>query len=168
MKLNIGDIFTIPLGNNEVGFGQVVSPYNKKSGGFMMATFNFKCSDEYSIIKMEDICKNEVLFLGLTFDAKIYHKDWIILGNYKANIESIKMPFYRLGTPPNDIFMVNYKGDKIRPINEQEFNKLTYRTEIAPIRYENALKAHYKIQEWISEDYDKLLYKKNLENQISF
>jgi len=163
-KLNIGDVFIIPLGNGEFGFGQIVTPYDKKSGGFMMAVFKYKVNDLTSIF-IEKICHKDILLLGFTFDAKIYHKDWTIIGNYTSNIGAIIMPYYRLGTPPGELFIVNYKGERIIEIDEDVFKLLSYKTEIAPIRYENALKAYYKLQEWKEEDYDKLLYTNAIESK---
>jgi hypothetical protein len=156
-KLERGDVFTIPLGNGEFGFGQVVTPYDKRSGGFMVSIFNYKVND-LTGISIKEICHKEILFLGFTFDAKIYHNDWVIIGNETSNIENIIMPYYRLGTPPDEIFMVNYKGELVKEIDIETFNQLLYKTEIAPIRYENALKAFYGLQEWKEDDYNKMLY----------
>lgn len=166
-NLNIGDVFTIPLDNNQFGFGQVVASYDKRSGGFVIAIFNYK-SDDISNVTISEICSKEILFLGFTFDAKIYHKDWTLIGNYIANIENIIMPYYRLGTPPEEIYIVNHKGECIKDIDEKTFYKLSYKTEIAPIRYENALKAYYGLQEWKEEDYDKLLYKHSIKSKEIF
>lgn len=166
-KLSVGDIFTIPLNDKEVGFGQVITPYDKTCGGFMMAVFDFKTNDVHSVL-LKDVGNSELLFLGFTFDAKIYHKDWILIGNYTNNIESIVMPYFRLGTPPSDIYIVNYKGERLKSINEKVFVELTYQTEIAPIRYQNALKAHFDYREWKSEDYDKLLYSHSVNSKGIF
>ena len=62
------------------------------------------------------------------------------------------------------MYLVNHKGERLREIDENIFNKLMYKTEIAPIRYENALKAYYKLQEWKGEDYDKMLYTSTLDS----
>jgi hypothetical protein len=167
IKLEFGDVFSIPLDGNEFGFGQVMSPYNKKSGGFMIGVFNYKAS----IIKNLDLnklCSSELLFLGLTFDAKIYHNDWIVIGNHINNLDSIKKPYFKIGIMPNELYMVNYKGEIIKEITEDVFNNLMYLTEIAPIRYENALKAHFGLQDWKKEDYDKLLYENSvISNEIA-
>lgn len=158
-KFNIilGDIFTIPLGNGEFGFGHVVTDYNKRSGGFMMAVYDLKLEDANNLV-FAHFGETNLLLLGFTFDAKIYHKDWQIIGNFTENIERIKMPYFRLGLPSDNAQIVNYKGEILSEIDDSTFEKLRYKSEIAPIRYENALKAHYGIQEW-KDDYDKLLYK---------
>ncbi|WP_160140288.1 Imm26 family immunity protein [Chryseobacterium sp. c4a] len=160
-KLNEGDIFTIPLKNNEFGLGQIIN-FPRTSDAFIIVLFNKKISesDTFDSIKIEDL---EIIFLGYTFDAKLYYNDWQIIGNYKDNIQSIFLPFFKLGTI-DDASLVNYRSKVLKRINESQFNKLTYKTEIAPIRYENALNAYFGLQEWISEDYDKILYEKTLES----
>lgn len=66
------------------------------------------------------------------------------------------MPYFKLGTHP-DYNLTDYKGKFIRKINKELFDKLDYLTVVAPIRYENALKAYHQIEEW-RDDYDNLLY----------
>lgn len=153
----LGDVFTIPLGNGEFGFGHVVTDYNKGSGGFMMAVYDLKLKDT-NLLVFNHLEESNLLLLGFTFDAKIYHNDWQIIGNFTENIGSIKMPYFRLGLPSDNAQIVNYKGEILCTIDDSTFEKLRYKSEVAPIRYENALKARYGIQEW-KDDYDKLLYK---------
>jgi hypothetical protein len=166
-KLNVGDVFTIPLNENEVGFGQCVTPHKKTSGGFVIAVYSFR-KDKNQTVDISKIVNTEPIFLGYTFDAKLYHKDWEIIGNYIENISSLKLPYNRLGTPPDEIYLIDVNSNRIAEISEEIFNELTYKTEIAPIRYENALKAYFGLQEWKAEDYDKLLYKHVLQsNEIA-
>jgi hypothetical protein len=41
---------------------------------------------------------------------------------------------------------------------------LEYLTTYAPIRFENALKAHFGLQEWVPENYNEILYQKTLDS----
>lgn len=165
-KLNVGNVFTIPLGNGEFGFGQIVI-FPKFKSEFIMCVFDIK-EKNYDVISVEKICNSPILFLGYSTDAKLYHKDWEVIGNYTSNISAIVMPYHRLGTPPGDIYLTNYKSERVCEIDEETFNKLNYLTNYAPIRYENALKAYFGLQEWKEEDYDKLLYKHTLKsNEIA-
>jgi len=166
LKLKIGDLFTIPLENQETSFGQIVNFPNSKDV-FIMCVFDKKQNVE-SEIKPKEICESPVLLLGYSTDAKLYHKDWLLVGNYTENISKIVLPFHRLGTPPTDIYLVDYSGKRIKEIDEELFNQLSYQTSYSPIRYENALKAHFKLQEWKNDDYDKLLYEYTLKgNKIA-
>lgn len=166
LKLNIGDVFTIPLGNGDVGFGQIIAfPHSKNA--FMMIVFDCRNNEELKY-DLDTICDSPILFLGNSLDAKLYHNDWQIIGNYTKNIPKIVLPYYRLGTPPEDIYIVNYKGERLKKISKDIFNQLQYELNVSPIRYENALKAHFKLQDWKAEDYDKILYKLALHSKEIF
>lgn len=162
-KLNLGDVFAIPLGDGAYGFGQVITPYEKESGSTMIAIFNYK-SDQLKDVILNEVCNSDLVFLGLTFDAKLYHKDWTILGNHLPNVSTIKMPYFKLGTPPDELYLINFKSERLKKIDEELFNKLNYKSTIAPIRYENALKAYFGNQDWKNDEYNKLLYKVSLDS----
>lgn len=154
MKLKEGDIFTIPINEKSIGFGQIICIPNNNN--FLIIVFKIKWdNDSYPLL--EDITSNEILLLGYTLDAKLYHKHWKIIGNIVVKKNQIKMPHYKLGTPPGEIYLLDYKDSILRACSIDEFEKLNYRTVIAPIRYENALKAFCKEIEW-NDHFDKLLY----------
>ena len=155
LKLKEGDVFNIPLNGEEIGFGQIIAIPDKSS--LVIVLFDKKQGIDKEI-DFDKICGSRVIMLGNTFDAKLYHKDWQVIGNYTGNINNIAMPVYRLGTPPGDLYLTDYKGNRLRKITLKEFEELTYQIFIAPVRYENALRAYFGLQEWKSEDYDKLLY----------
>ncbi|ANH81957.1 hypothetical protein A8C56_14150 [Niabella ginsenosidivorans] len=159
MKLRIGDIFTIPVSEEKTGFGQIVKIPNKNN--FIIIVYeNIYSGRDWP--SLEEVVKDKILFLGYTMDALLYHKFWKIIGNVFPDLSKIKFPYYKLGTFPNAM-IVNYKGEKVKTISKLEFDKLQYETVVAPVRYENALKAYYKLSEW-REDYDNLLYSKTLES----
>jgi Immunity protein 26 len=165
-KLKEGDIFTIPIDNNEFGLGQIVYMPSHKHN-FIMIVFDkrYKAKEEILINSIEEF---KILFLGYTVDAKLYNKDWVIVGNNNANLSNVKLPVFKLGLPnddyPDGARLVNYKGDIIGNIGRDIFDKLTYQFEVGPVRFQNALKAYYGLQDWIPEDYDKILYEKTLES----
>lgn len=159
MKLKVGDIFTIPVSEEKTGFGQIVNIPNKNN--FIIVVFeNIYTGKEWP--SLIEITANKILFLGYTMDALLYHKYWQIIGNDYSNLKTIKLPYYKLGTPPN-ISIVNYNGDFVRKANKEEFDKLTYQTVVAPVRYENALKAYHNFLEW-KDDFNELFYDKILES----
>lgn len=160
IKLKIGDVFTMPISEEKAGFGQVVK-IPVSSGVFIMAVFK-KIYFIQNSPSLDEIIDDEVLFLGYTMDALLYHKYWHVIGNISSNLDKIKLPYYKLGTPP-DMQIVNYKGDRIRKAKKDEFDKLEYETSFAPIEYVLALKAYYKLEEW-ENGFDGLLYEKTLES----
>lgn len=154
MNLNEGDIFTLPIDSESVGFGQVVCIPNKNN--FIVAIFDVK-SNEKDIPSLSKIVAKDIILFGYTMDAKLYHNHWKIIGNETSNIDKIKMPTYKLGTPPSDLFMTNHKGEIIREINVNEFEKLKYIKVVAPVRFEKATQAYYKKTEW-KEQFNELIY----------
>ena len=157
MKLTEGDVFNIPIDDKHVGFGQIIYQKNKNSGVFMIIVFKGKFKKDASL-NFEEVKGSGILYMGYTMDAKLYHKHWDLMGNYPFDIDSLTLPFYRLGTPPDDIYILDYTGKKLRECTLEEFDKLHYKSSVAPIRYEKALKAYHKLLDW-DIDYDKLLYK---------
>jgi hypothetical protein len=159
MKLKVGDVFTIPISEEETGFGQIIKIPNKSN--FIIVVFKqvYSGKDWPSI---EEIIGDDILFLGYTMDALLYHKYWRIIGNDTSNLNKIKLPYFKLGTPPN-MKIVNYKGDSFRKAKKDEFDKLEYETVVAPVGYEAALQAYHKLTEW-EDDFNKLLYDKTLES----
>lgn len=166
-KLDVGDVFSIPLNNSEIGFGQCINQYDKRSGGFVIAVYNYRQSKD-SDNDLSEIVSSIPLFLGFTFDAKLFHKDWLVLGNCISNLDQIKLPYNRLSSQSDTMYLLDVNNKCISEISEDIYNELNHRTEIAPIRFENALKAYFGLQEWNEEEYDKLLYKHALKsNEIA-
>jgi len=165
-KLNVGDVFTIPIEDNAFGIGQIIyMPKDKHN--FIMIVFDRKYSSKEDV-NFECLKDLKIIFLGYTVDAKLYHKDWEIIGNNTSNLSTVKFPCYKLGLPredyPDGARLVDYKGNVLANINKDIFDNLSYQYEVGPIRFQNALKAHFGLQEWIPEDYDKILYSKTLES----
>jgi len=155
MKIKEGDVFTIPVDENRVGFGQIIKIPNKNN--FIIVVFQEICITT-EIPAVNEIINFSPLFLGYTMDAKLYHKHWKIIGNNNSNIDLIPLPNYRLGTPPDDIYITDYSGKVLRPAKKEEYEKLEHKTVRAPVGYENALKAYHNLKEWQADD-NKLLFK---------
>ncbi|MBA3829295.1 MAG: hypothetical protein H0X33_10190 [Taibaiella sp.] len=158
IKLKVGDVFAIELNMGEYGFGQIVA-FPRHKYVFIICIFKRR-NMGISELNLEEICNSEILFLGYTSDAKLYHNDWVIIGNYTSNISAIKLPYYKLGSPP-DSYIVDYKGERLLKIDEEVFNALRFETEVGPSRFENALKSFYGLQDW-KEDYNVILYENSL------
>jgi len=151
IHLNRGDVLTMPISENWVGFGQLID-FSKTKEAFLIAVFNLKHTSDKAI-DCRSIVRQEIIFLGYTNDAKLFHGDWKVVGNEVDNLSGIQKPFFKLGIAP-DLFIVDYLGNKIGHIDENTADELTFQTIIAPIRYENALRAHFGFTPWL-ELYDK-------------
>jgi hypothetical protein len=160
MRLKAGDIFTIPVSEQETGYGQIINIPDKST--FIIVVFQKIYKIEMTPV-LEEICKDDILFGGYTMDALLYHKKWVIIGNFSLNIDKIKLPYYKLGTPPN-MRIVDFKAEqKIRDATKEEFEQLDYLTVVAPIRFQLALQAYHKMGEW-KDYYSELYYERVLES----
>ena len=152
IKIREGDVFTIPIDIERVGFGQILRIPNKNNFIIVVYEFYSNTSDGHVLA---DIIKKPILLMGYTMDAKLYHRHWLIIGNYLCNISDVPMPLFKIGVPPGDIYLLDFAGRVIRPCTVEEFDALNYRKVIAPIRYERALQAFYGIGEW-KEEYNEM------------
>ncbi len=140
-KIRKGDIFSIPINENEVGFGQII--YMEADCLFLAVFFDYKTSisEKYEIT---DIINSKIIFMGNTFDSLINDiNEWKIIGNSLANIEKYEMPLYRLGHPEREMFIVNYKNQIVRECTETEYYQLNFKGDFAPIYFEEGLKAYF-------------------------
>lgn len=160
MKLKEGDVFTIPVNEDLTGFGQIVKIPSKNN--FVMAVFK-DLMERNKIPETKEVVNISPLLLGFTTDAKLYHRHWEIIGNHPANIGGIKLPYFKLGIPPGDSFITDYRGLRVRPITLEEYSKLDFKWSRSPAGFEKALKAYHNFGEW-REDFDRLLYGETLKS----
>ncbi len=159
MKLKVGDIFEIKINDNNTAYGQIVNIPNKES----ITIIVFK-SLYLKRPTIDIILRDNILLLGNTFDAKLYHKHWVVIDNDQSTLSELEFPYYKIGTKP--VFIENFEGSRIREASKKEEESLVYRPYVAPVRFELALKAYYKSLEW-KDDYDNLLYSKVIDSVIA-
>ena len=142
MKLKTGDIFNIEIHNLIFCFGQII--YIPDNNHFMIVIFQESYSE---IPEFKTICSGVPLFMGYTLDAKLYNKHWNIIGNHEVMIDFEKLPYHKLNDFNGEIIIVDYKEDYIRKSEEVDVD-LNYKKVVAPVRYENAIKAYHNIGDW--------------------
>lgn len=148
----VGDIFTLPVDDDRVGVGQIAAIY--KEGEYYFAIFD----SIFSSVPGPDIdeaLNSPLLFLALSLDAKLYHKHWIVIGNRPVP-EGLPMPAYKeLRGTHGEFDVVDYSGKRRRPGVNAEGELLTYRTTVAPVVLEDALRARHGLDPW-DDAYDDL------------
>lgn len=154
MRIKEGDIFEIKVNENDKSYGQIISTFKKKA--ISIVIYEGLYTERPNI---SEIISKKILFFGNTFDAKFYHRDWVVFDNDKSKLTEIKMPYYKIGIEP--VYIEDFLENKIRIANSKEVEQLRYRDYIAPIRFESALKAYYEYIDW-DKIYDELLYEKQV------
>ena len=156
MKLKEGDLFKVAANSLQYAVGQIISIPNKESIAILIFEGLYSIESDIDVVV---VIKKDILFFANTFDAKFYHKHWIVFANHTTNLTAIRLPVYKLGTE-NSLYYEDFYQRQLpqTALNLEQKSNVSYRNYVAPIRIENAIKAFYKFTEWNS-DYDKLLYK---------
>lgn len=138
--INEGDLFTIPIDDNTQGYGQIVEVPRKDA--LLVVVFQGRWPMDQEV-KLEEIIKQKILFLGFTTDALIYHGKWVITGNSKANLSSIVMPYFKVAFPP-ETKLLNYRLEFIRMAAPEEDRLLNFHHSMSPMGYQKELQAPNK------------------------
>lgn len=139
----LGDVFLVPSGNDLFGVGQIVGNFH---GELYIIIYDTAVnSRDYDIQKS---LNSEPLIASLSLDAKIYHGDWPVVGNFRENIPSIYQPCFKI-EQDGHMYVESRDRSISRIASETEQEILRFRTVVAPIRIENALKALRGFGEWL-------------------
>lgn len=151
-KLNVGDVFSVPIDDSRVGVGQVVATFGKSAE--YLAIFDTVASDPGSI-DIDRALQSRVMFLALSNDAKLYAGHWTLVGT-RPVAEDMPLPAWReVFTVERRVDVVDYSGQRRRPAQESEADLLPDRTFVAPARLEKALRAKHGLEPW-QEHYTEL------------
>jgi hypothetical protein len=147
-KAKVGDVFLIPLDPDRYGIGQIAGDWK---GELYVVVYDKVVSREVSLADVDDA---ELQFAALTLDAKLHHGDWQVIGNRQDKLRAIPQPWFKVGVAGETQIEARDRSVTRRATNIEE-GKLRYRTVVAPVRIERALKALHGLGEWDSR-YDDL------------
>lgn len=146
-RVNAGDIFEMPLPDGRRGYGQVII------GGDVLYVAVFR--DIYDALPdLDELIKNDVLLVGWTLDALIYHDRWKIVGNRQPIAARVPFPSYKVRVS-GEAYVHDFEGGNYRSATAEDWELLDYKKTVAPIRYQRALFAHHGVGDW-TKDYEEL------------
>ena len=144
-----GDVFLIPIDDDNNVAGQIVG---NPDGELYLAVFEGLMDGRN--FDFQEITRRPIMLLCLSLDAKLWHGDWEIIGNYDANLAQIPNLFFQVETLKGT--MVESRDLNFsRPAGQEEKSVLRRRKVVAPIRVEKAAKAFYGAVPW-DDIYDDL------------
>lgn len=143
MKLKAGNVFKLDL---EKGFclGQI---FYTDHTCLYVGIFDELFDIDDNEVDPSAIAATEILFAHETLDALFYHKIWQIIGNYQANLDSVDWPNYRVGYQ-GEQYLETLDREIVRRLEKDEILALRNRKVVAPIRIDQATKAHFGEGEW--------------------
>lgn len=151
-RLRAGDVFTIPLDDERVGYGQIV--HSSGHGHYYFAVFE----EAYSRREepdLEAVIAGRLALLALSLDALLYHGHWRVVGHREVDPQELPWPAYKEAVSPDSFQVVDYTGERGREATTTEAEQLPFRAVVAPIVVEDAFKALHGLAEW-EDVYDKL------------
>lgn len=138
-KLAPGDIFIIANENLPHAI-QIVDIFK---GALYVCSYEIPADrqDNVSLVGARPI------FGTLTLDALIYHGYWQKYGHSVDNLSEIKLPLYKVEFDGRT-YIESFRGELLRPARPAEAEQLRYRTVVAPVRLDKAIKAFLGMQPW--------------------
>lgn len=141
-KAKIGDVFLIPVDESRFGIGQIAGDWK---GELYIVIFDVVHRSD--AVDSASVASEQPLFAALSLDAKIHNGDWRIIGNLTENLDRIPQPVFKVNQD-GQVFLESRDRSITRPASHFETEALRFRTVVAPVRLENALKAAQGVGEW--------------------
>jgi hypothetical protein len=142
-------VFTVPVVDAHAGIGQVVGKYLKDA--YYLAIFERLVPTAEAPKLIDQALRSRVLFLALSFDAKVNAGHWAVIGNRPVS-QDVPLPAYKESVGASArVDVVDFSGERRRPASETEAERLPNRTFVAPVRLEKALRAKAGIEPWHEE-----------------
>lgn len=140
-RLTVGDVFLVPLDGESYGIGQLAGNWK---GELYVVIYDKLVSRNAS---PADVDGAVLQLAALTLDAKFYHGDWPVIGSRRDNLADLPQPWFKVDV--NGETHIEARDRSVtRRATETEEASLRYRTVVAPIRIETALKALHGHTEW--------------------
>jgi hypothetical protein len=144
----VGDVFLIPLDEVSAVGGHLIAI--RENEELYLAVFDQRVGRDEADPEMA--VSGEPFLLTLSFDAKLFHGDWPIIGNL-INVGRYPEPAFKVKHGGVMSIESRDKGTR-RPATADELEILEYRSVAVPAIIEDAIKAHLGIGQWC-ESYDK-------------
>src|SRR4051794_14443923 len=111
---NIGDVFTIPLGDGYAAVGQVVSRSRVGLALILVSSEILAESSAPTVEKLRELTRQEPAILANSFDSFVDEGTWKMLANFPPPLESLRIPAFKVAGLP---FLVeSYDGKRKRLI----------------------------------------------------
>ena len=140
-KPKLGDVFLIPLDEARRGIGQVAGDWR---GELYVVVFDRVVSADADASEADGA---SLLFAALTLDAKFFHGDWPIIGARIENLANIPQPVFKVDQG-GQVYVESRDRTFSRKATQGEADELRFRTVVAPVRIETALKAANGLGPW--------------------
>ncbi|MCL2422853.1 MAG: hypothetical protein FWD11_03000, partial [Micrococcales bacterium] len=144
-RLELGDVFSMPLDRSRAGIGQVVATYGQ--GAFYFAIFDLLVHPDAVEASIDTALAAAVLFLAPSLDSRLPVPYLTVVGSRPVR-PGLPLPAHREIDADNLVQVVDYSGRRRRPATDEEARRLQNRRFIAPLRLARALRATAGMEPW--------------------
>ncbi len=137
-----GDLFAVPLSPTAWGVGVVARKWKSE---LYLVLFEEKFDDLEKIrtVQVEGLTP---CLASSSLDAKIWHGHWPVMRE-GLDTSTLVQPIYKV-EEASGMIAESFDRKFRLPIDANVANHLSYRKGVAPVRLENALKAHHGLGQW--------------------
>jgi len=144
-RLELGDVFAIPLDGSRAGIGQVVATYGQ--GAFYFAIFDLLVHPDAAEASIDEALTADVLFLAPSLDSRLPVPYLTVIGTRPVR-PGLPLPAHREVDADNLVQVVDFSGRRRRPATDDEARRLQNRRFVAPLRLARALRATAGMEPW--------------------
>ena len=144
-RLELGDVFALPLDDSRAGIGQVVATYGQ--GAFYFAIFDLLVPPGQAEANIDRALACDLLFLAPSLDTRLPVPYLTVVGSRPVR-EGLPLPAHREVDGENLVHVVDYSGRRRRRATDEEARRLQNRRFIAPLRLARALRASAGLEPW--------------------
>ncbi|MBU4215321.1 MAG: immunity 26/phosphotriesterase HocA family protein [Actinobacteria bacterium] len=163
-RLELGDVFAVPLDDTRAGIGQVVATYGQ--GAFYFAIFDLMVHPDDAINRVDEALAAPLLFLAPSLDARLPVPYLTVIGERPVR-EGLPLPAHREVDAENLVHVVDFSGRRRRPATDDEARRLQNRRFIAPLRLARAMRATAGLEPW-TDSYAALIPDEELSSERLF
>lgn len=163
-RLELGDVFAVPLDSSRAGIGQVVATYGQ--GAFYFAIFDLLVHPDAAEASIDEALTADVLFLAPSLDSRLPVPYLTVIGSRPVR-PGLPLPAHRETDADNLVQVVDFSGRRRRPATDEEARRLQNRRFIAPLRLARALRATAGMEPW-QDSYAELVPDEELSSDRLF
>lgn len=142
IRVEVGDVFLVPLDGKSWACGQLVSAWNDE---LYIAIFDRTVETQQ--VDPHSVTAQKPVFLALTLDAKLFHGNWPIVGRVRKNLSSIPQPAFKV-RQSGVVYIESRDRTVSRPASSSEAETLRYRSVSSPAVIEEAVQGYFGVCEW--------------------
>jgi hypothetical protein len=142
-----GDVFEIPVGDDQVAYGQVLS---EEEGVFVHLVVFEGLHDAANEHDLDEVLRAPVVLYAWT-NARPFGRRWRLVDNRPIDSDALPRVEFVEMAAPEEFRVVDYDGNVLRPATAEEVENAPFRTMVSTKTVEEAVEAWHGRRPWKDE-----------------